>query len=57
MLDPQYMLKLLNFTTLQARKSYESERNSLLEQRRECLKNEQMNDYRDLVQQIFTKDD
>ena len=57
MLDPQYLCKLLNFTTVTARKRSEGERNKLLEQRRECFKNEQWNDYRDLVEQIFKQDD
>ena len=57
MLDPQYLCKLLNFTTITARKRNETERKQLIEQRRSCYKAEQWNDYRDLVQQIFQKDD
>lgn len=57
MLDPQYLCKLLNFTTVTARKRNEEERKQLIEQRRACYKNEQWNDYRDIVQQIFQKDD
>ena len=56
-LDPDYMIKLLNFVTTTARKRREEDRKSALEQRREFYKSEQWDEYKSIVSDQFMKED
>ena len=57
MLDPKYMLQLLNFVTQTGRKRRESERNEALERRLQLYKDQRDDEYRELVKEQFEKDD
>lgn len=57
MLDPQYMLKLLNFVTTTARKRRQGDRDAAIAQRREAYKAENWDEYRDIIKDQFMKED
>ena len=57
LLEPKYLLELLNFVAIDARKRRETERNAALERRLEFFKNKQDAEYRQLVAEEFKKDD
>ena len=57
MLDPQYMVKLLNFVTCLSRKRRETERNAALDTRREAFKEKKWDAYRDIVKEQFMAED
>ena len=57
MLDPKYMLQLLNFVTQTGRKRREGERNEALERRLQLYKDQRDDEYRELVKEQFEKDD
>ena len=56
MLDPEYMVKLLNCITTSAKKRREGERNTALAARRELYKSESWDAYRENVQEQFMKE-
>ena len=56
MLEPEYMVKLLNFMTTSAKKRRTAEREAALNQRREHYKTENWDAYRELVQEQFMKE-
>ena len=56
-LDPEYVCKLLNFTSVAARKQRETEQAEELRQRREYCKNENWARYRRIVTEQMMKDD
>ena len=45
------MVKLLNFVTTSSRKRREGERNAAIAQRRECYKQENWDEYRNIVKE------
>lgn len=51
------MAKLLNFVTQTARKRREGEKSKALAERRECYKEKQWDQYRDIIQEQFMKED
>ena len=57
MLDPQYMVKLLNFVTCLSRKRRETERSAALETRREAMKVKNWDEYRGIVKEQFMAED
>ena len=57
MLDPKYMLQLLNFVTLTGRKRRGAEREAALERRLQLFKENNDEEYRALVKEQFEKDD
>ena len=57
MLDPKYMLQLLNFVTQTGRKRRETERNAALERRLQLFKEKKDDEYRELVKEQFEQDD
>jgi len=57
MLDPQYLLRLLNFVAKTSRKRRDDERNEALERRLEFYKEGKNDEYRALVKEQFEKDD
>ena len=56
-LDPDYMIKLLNFVTTTSRKRREGDRATALEQRRECYKASNWDEYKSIVSDQFMKED
>ena len=57
MLDPKYLLRLLNFVTLTGRSRREAERNEALERRLQLHKDKKDDEYRELVKEQFERDD
>ena len=57
MLDPKYLLRLLNFVTLTGRSRREAERNEALERRLQLYKEKNEKEYREIVKDQFEKDD
>lgn len=57
MLDPKYLLKLLNFVTVSGRKRRETERSAALEERLRLYKAKKDDEYKQLVKSEFEKDD
>ena len=57
MLDPKYMVELLNFVTTTGRKRREGERNQALEARRAAYKANNWDEYREIVATQFQKED
>ena len=57
MLDPKYLLRLLNFVTLTGRSRRETERNEALERRLQLYKEKNEKEYREIVKDQFEKDD
>ena len=57
MLDPKYMLELLNFIAKTGRKRREAERNAALEQRRQAYKDQDWKLYHEIVAEQFQKED
>ena len=49
MLEPKYMVELLNFVTTTGRKRRESERNAAIDARREAYKANNWEEYREIV--------
>lgn len=57
MLDPKYLLKLLNFINLTSLKRRAADRNEALERRLQLYKDQQDDEYRTLVKEQIEKDD
>lgn len=57
MLDPKYLLRLLNFVTLTGRKRRQADRDEALKRRLELHKEGKDAEYRELVKEQFGQDD
>ena len=57
MLHPEYMLKLLNFVALNAKKRNETSRNEALKRRRECYTAENWDEYREIIKDQFNQEE
>ena len=57
MMDPLYMIRLLNFMALQSKLRRADDREAAIVQRREVFKAENWDEYRNIVKSQFLKDD